>query len=103
MCQALSWHILFSFPCPPPPSLIVILPILQMKKQVMEGQSMPSDAVLLLASVNLSSSNREGSAVVEGMNSGSQMTCSEHDLIIDSLCGLRRAPYSLSLGFLAAT
>lgn len=45
-----------------------------MKKQVMEGQSMPSDALLLLTSVNLNSSNREGSAVVEGMNSGSQMT-----------------------------
>lgn len=70
MCQALSWHILFSFACPPH-HLLVILPILQMKKQVMEGQSMPSDALLLLTSVNLNSLNREGSAVVEGMNSGS--------------------------------
>lgn len=56
---------------PPPHHLLVILPILQMKKQVMEGQSMPSDALLLLTSVNLNSLNREGSAVVEGMNSGS--------------------------------
>ena len=62
-----------------------------------------SRPLILRGSISLDTSIRQGSVVVEGMDSGVQKNCVQSMVLTLTLCDLRQAPYSLRLGSLVVT